>query len=294
MKQGLYSLLWLLGTALVFLAGCKTSESARVQPENALLWKIEGPQLQEPSYILGIIHVLPQKDYFFTESMQNALHNTQQVVLELDMDDPSLSAEMFRNATIVDGSTLDQLLSAKDYLKLDSLVKSSMGFGVEALKKWQPMMVASLALKSVLGQQVASYEMALVDMARTNQQEVLGLESVQDQTQALASIPYRKQAQYLSEVLNQVEQHKAIFAKMVSLYKSQDINGLLNHIVDQSGGIDFSTVLLNQRNHSWIAKITTLAAAKPSFFAVGAGHLPGKEGVLELLRKEGYRLTAIK
>ena len=62
---------------------------------------------------------------------------------------------------------------------------------------------------------------------------------------------------------------------------------------EQSGGIDFSTVLLNQRNHKWIPKIALISAEKSTFFAVGAGHLPGKDGVLTLLRKAGYRVTAV-
>jgi len=50
---------------------------------------------------------------------------------------------------------------------------------------------------------------------------------------------------------------------------------------------------LNQRNHKWIPKIGSIASEKSTFFAVGAGHLPGKDGVLTLLRKAGYRVTAV-
>lgn len=294
MKQRLYSLLWLLGTALVFLAGCKTSESAAVQTENSLLWKIEGKKLKNPSYVLGTIHILPQKDFFFSEAMKNALASTEQVVLELDMDDPSMGAEMFKNATMPDGSSLDQLLSVEDYQKLDALAQKTAGVSVEAFKKWQPMLVASLAMQQMMDSQTASYEMTLVAMAREKQLEIKGLESIQEQTQAMATIPFPQQAKYLSEILNNFEEQKATFGKMVSLYKSQDINALLSYMVEQSGGIDFSSVLLNQRNHNWIPKIAKLAAEKSTFFAVGAGHLPGKDGVLALLRKEGYKLTAIK
>ena len=123
MNQRVYSLLWLLGTILVFLAGCKTSESAAVTSDNSLLWKIEGKNLKTPSYLMGTIHILPQKDFFLSEVMKQALANTQQVVLELDMDDPAMGMNMLQNASMNDGSTLDKLLSAEDYQKLDVLVK---------------------------------------------------------------------------------------------------------------------------------------------------------------------------
>lgn len=293
MNQRLYSLLWLLGTILVFLAGCKTSESAAVKSDNSLLWKIEGKNLKTPSYLLGTIHILPQKDFFLSEAMKQALASTQQVVLELDMDDPAMGTNMLQNASMSDGSTLDKLLSAEDYQKLDVLVKKSTGVGVEVFNKWQPMLVASVAMQQMMDNQIASYEMTLVRMAQEAQKEVKGLESIQEQTEAMATIPFPQQAKYLSEMLNDFDKQKALFGKMVELYKSQNINALLDYMVEESGGIDFSTVLLNQRNHKWIPKIGSIASEKSTFFAVGAGHLPGKDGVLTLLRKAGFRVTAV-
>jgi hypothetical protein len=293
MNQRLYSLLWLLGTILVFLAGCKTSESAAVKSDNSLLWKIEGENLKTPSYLLGTIHILPQKDFFLSEVMKQALANTQQVVLELDMDDPAMGMTMLQNASMSDGSTLDKLLSAEDYQKLDALVKKSTGVGVEVFNKWQPMLIASVVMQQMMDSQTASYELTLVRLAQEAQKEVKGLESIQEQTEAMATIPYPQQAKYLSEILNDFDKQKVLFGKMVELYKAQNLNALLDYMVEQSGGIDFSTVLLNQRNHKWIPKIGSIAAEKSTFFAVGAGHLPGKDGVLALLRKAGYRVTAV-
>jgi uncharacterized protein len=293
MHQRVYSLLWLLGTILVFLAGCKTSESAAVTSDNSLLWKIEGKQLKTPSYLLGTIHILPQKDFFLSEVMKQALASTQQVVLELDMDDPAMGMNMLQNASMNDGNTLDKLLSAEDYRQLGILVKKSTGVGIEVFNKWQPMLVASVVMQQMMDNQMASYEMTLARLAQEAQKEVKGLESIQEQTEAMATIPYPQQAKYLSELLNDFDKQKAQFGKMVELYKSQNINALLDYMIEQSGGMDFSTVLLNERNHNWIPKIALLAAEKPTFFAVGAGHLPGKDGVLALLRRAGYRVTAV-
>ena len=242
---------------------------------------------------MGTIHILPQKDFFLSEVMKQALANTQQVVLELDMDDPAMGMNMLQNASMNDGSTLDKLLSAEDYQQLGVLVKKSTGVGIEVFNKWQPMLVASVVMQQMMDNQMASYEMTFVRLAQEAQKEVKGLESIQEQTEAMATIPYPQQAKYLSELLNDFDKQKALYGKMVELYKSQNINALLDYMIEQSGGIDFSTVLLNERNHKWIPKIALLSAEKPTFFAVGAGHLPGKDGVLALLRKAGYRVTAV-
>jgi len=293
MNTRLYSLLWLLGTTLVFFAGCKTSEGTAVNTDNSLLWKIEGKALKQPSYLLGTIHILPQKDFFLSDAMKQALASSQQVVLELDMDDPNMSMEMFKYASMNEGSALDKLLSPADYAKLDSLVKKATGVGVGMFNKWQPMLVASVVMQQMLDNQPASYELTLVKLAKEGQKEVLGLETIKEQIDAMATIPLPQQAQYLSEMLNDFDQQKALFGKMVDLYKAQKIEELLAYIIEESGGIDFSTVLLNQRNQNWIPKIGEIAAEKPTFFAVGAGHLAGKDGVLALLRKAGYRVTAV-
>ena len=198
MNQRVYSLLWLLGTILVFLAGCKTSESAAVKTDNSLLWKIEGKNLKTPSYLMGTIHILPQKDFFLSGAMKQALASSQQVVLELDMDDPAMGMTMLQNASMNDGSTLDKLLSAEDYQQLGVLVKKSTGVGIEVFDKWQPMLVASVVMQQMMDNQIASYEMTLVRLAQEAQKEVKGLESIQEQTEAMATIPYPQQAKYLS------------------------------------------------------------------------------------------------
>lgn len=293
MNQRLYCLLWLLGTALVFLAGCKTSQSSLAKGDNSLLWKIEGNGLKAPSYLLGTIHILPKNDFFLTEAMQKALQGTEQIVLELDMDDPQMASDLLKNATMKDGNTLDKLLSKSDYQKLDSLIKKGTGVSAAIFNQWQPILLSSLVFKEMVANEFASYESNLINRAKAENKEIKGLESVQEQTQALTSIPYAQQAQYLHELITNFDKQQRLFTKMVDLYKAQNINGLLEYIVEQSGGIDFSTVLINQRNQAWISRIGNLAKEKPSFFAVGAGHLPGKKGVLTLLRKAGYKVEPV-
>jgi uncharacterized protein len=286
----------IIATILLVVAffACKTTDKALGTAQDSLLWKIEGKGLNKPSYVLGTIHMLPQKDYFFNDAMKNAFEQSEQVVMELDMDDPQMSMQLLKFATMSDGSTLDKLLSPADYQKLDDLCKKSVGVGIAAFNKWQPMLVYSLILKEFLGEQPASYELSLVQMAQGANKEIKGLESVEDQTKAMSSISYAKQATYLGEHLKDMESQKALFLKMVALYKAQDLSGLLKYIEQESGGVDFSSTLLNERNANWIAPMIASAKAKPTFFAVGAGHLAGEKGVLKLLQKEGYRLTALR
>ncbi len=81
--------------------------------------------------------------------------------------------------------------------------------------------------------------------------------------------------------------------KMIAVYKQNDVEKIYRFIKDNGGDGDFETALLVTRNKRWIPVIKKATAEKASFFAVGAGHLGGKEGVIALLKKEGYTLTPV-
>lgn len=281
---------------LSFFVGIILHAQTRPEPveKPALLWKIEGQGLATPSYLLGTIHILGEKDFFFSTAMQRAFDASEQVVLELDMDDPALATQMMTLAEMPEGENLQNLLSPRDYAKLDSMVKKSLGVGVDFFRRWQPLLISSIFIKEYLDSPPSSYEETLVKMAQKAQKPILGLETVQEQIQAMASIPFTKQASFLSELLNEPVKQKALFQKMVELYRAQEIHQLLQYMVEQSGGVDFTTVLINQRNRNWIDRIAAKAREKSTFFGVGAGHLGGEQGVVALLRAAGYQLTPLR
>jgi uncharacterized protein YbaP (TraB family) len=78
------------------------------------------------------------------------------------------------------------------------------------------------------------------------------------------------------------------------MYVNQDINALNKMINGDADLSNYTQILLVNRNKNWIPIMGKMANKKTTFFAVGAGHLPGKEGVIRLLRAEGYTVTAIK
>lgn len=109
----------------------------------------------------------------------------------------------------------------------------------------------------------------------------------------MGEIPYQKQAELLMETVNDMEGMKKIFAKLVGVYKTQDIEALHEMIAEQSGGEEFAQFMIYKRNKNWIPKIGELAKDKTTFFAVGSGHLGGELGVVNLLKEAGYTVTPI-
>lgn len=291
------SLAIVIAIAIGFTA-CKTAQKAVAnnsapQLENSLLWKIEGNGIK-PSYLFGTIHLIAQGDYFMNQPTKDAFAAMDQVVLELDMDDPKMQMDMFAHATMKDGMTLDKLVTPEEYKQVDEFMTATLGGGLEMFKSWQPILLSGILATKFIEGPPASYEGSFIQMAGESKKEILGLETVEEQLGAMGNISYEDQAKMLMESINDMDEAKKIFADLVATYKRQDVAGLQKMMIDQSGGVDFASALLDSRNEDWIPKIGNFAKDKSTFFAVGSGHLGGAKGVINLLRKAGYKVTAVK
>lgn len=260
--------------------------------ENTLLWKVERSDIQT-SFLFGTIHLLPSKDFIISDKVQTAFELSDQIVMELDMDDPSMQLEVMKNVTRKDTSTLDKALSDEDYQNLDQLLKQGFGVGAQVFNDWQPAMVGTFLLKNYIEGEPASYEVTFIEMADKKNKEILGLETPAEQLAIFHDIPYEDQIKDLREMLNEEDKVKKIYAELISLYKDENLDGLHNFFMDYYDNPKQVEILLNKRNRSWVPKFESLSKDNVSFFAVGAGHLSGTEGIINLLRKEGYTVSPI-
>jgi len=266
--------------------------------DQTLLYKIEGNGMT-PSYLYGTIHVLPAKDFVMKEKVKKAFGESDIIALEIDMDDPGLQMEMMKYATMKDDVSIDQLLDEKEYKLLDDELKGLIGMGVEPMKKMKPFFISSMLITKLVGEQPASFENTFVQMSKEAEKEIVGLEEIADQMSIFDEIPYQKQADELMEMLNQEDEMKDLFGKMLDEYLEEDVDGLYELFVtyyaendpeSQEENID---LLLNNRNNNWIPKIEELTKDQSVFIGVGAGHLGGEQGVLNLLKKAGYTVEGI-
>ena len=259
----------------------------------SLLWKIEGNDIQ-PSYLFGTFHLLPQEDFLLKDRVKSAFSESAQIVLELDMDDPGMQMEMMQHAAMKDGTTLDQLFTPADYKKLDEMLKSSMGFGLQMFNSFKPFMISSMLIQNYIEGTPASFEVTFVQMAKEAEKEILGLESVADQLNVFDEIPYAEQVQDIVDMLNDEGSIREMYAQMIELYQGEDLEGIYKFTSDYFDNEQEEELLLNARNRDWIPKIGELAKEKSTFFGVGAAHLGGPEGVVNLLKRAGYTVTAVE
>ncbi|MEL6536419.1 MAG: TraB/GumN family protein [Bacteroidota bacterium] len=274
--------------------GFSSGDQPTTEPlAKSLLWKIEGADIQT-SYLYGTFHILSPDDMFLQEGVEEAFAETGQLVLELDMDDPKMQRTMMKHVTMKGKVTLKDLLSEEDYALLDERLKGFMGVGAGLFKKWMPGMLSTVFVLEVIGEEPASVEGSLMEIAKAEEEEVYGLETVEDQLELFHSIPYEDQAKGLVEFLHNAEMGAAQMKQMSELYVAQDIEGLYELVEsDPSSSALPTDTFLDARNEKWIPRMAEYASETPTFFAVGSGHLAGEKGVINLLREAGYTVTPV-
>lgn len=277
----------------VSILPCLSQNSS--EDKHSIFWEISGKDLKEPSFLFGTIHLICPKDVNYPSLLPEKLAVSKELYLEIDMDDPELMAAMSKNMGMKYETRLSQLLSEEDYGLVSQFFKDSVGLNVSLFNQTKPFFLSSILFNRILGCQPESYELNLMGMAHKEGKEVKGLETIEQQLAIFDSIPYQKQAEMLLSLIRDLPKAKEEFGQLVEVYKSQDIEKL--RLISQESEFDFQSqeeILLNARNRTWIQKIKKLINKQSTFFAMGAAHLGGKEGVIELLRQEGYIVKPVE
>ena len=156
--------------------------------ENSTLWKIEGNGLKKPSYIFGTIHITC--DATIEDDVKKALDETSQVVLEIDMDDPSMQTKMMGGMYMKDGKKISDLVSKEDYAIIDSLITNEVGMPLKMVEKIKPFFLIAMLYPKMLDCPMQSFEQELMAVATEQKEDINGLETIEDQMKVFDDIPY--------------------------------------------------------------------------------------------------------
>lgn len=282
-----FLILFITAIGQVKPASAKSNNAA-----NTLLWKVSGKN-QKPSYIYGTFHLLCKDDIHFGAATKAAMASVEEVFMELDLDDPGvmLSGIMFMN--MKDDKKLKDFYTEAEFKRVEKYFSDTLGTSLAMFQKIKPYFLAALLYPKMLScKNVSGVDQELVKIAKTNNTAVTGLETMQFQASVFDSIPYDWQAKELLKNIDSSKKYKTEFDKMVKAYTSQRLD-IMESMVDSSGfsADKFDDILLIKRNLVWADKLDDIISGKPVFVAVGAGHLIGEKGLLQLLRKKGFTVV---
>lgn len=279
----------LIGALACFAQGKKTSVNNK-----SLLWKISGNGLKKPSYLFGTLHIICPSDYLWTPAMQKALDQSSRVAFEMDMDDPTLQAQMTAGMTLKDGKKLKDFYTEAEYKKLTELSAKN-GIPLQLMQNFNPFaLVSFLYLKAVACAIPDSYEDKIRKQVQQDDKEIIGLESVNEQVDVIKSMNTDTIAKSVLRIAEDLDSFKTTFNQILAVYKKQDLPALYQLIIESPDYKNDLNTLLFDRNLKWAPVIADLAKEQSTFFAVGAAHLWGDRGVIDLLRKEGYTVEPVR
>lgn len=263
--------------------------------DNSLLWEISGNGLTAPSYLFGTFHLLCKEDIHFSNALKQAVTNSREVYLELDMDDPATLMGGLMLMNMKGGKKLKDLYKEVDYQRVITFFKDSLKTPIGLFQRMKPeFLVALLYPKMMPCNASSSIEESIMQLAKADGKEIKGLETMAFQASVFDSIPYKKQAEELLHTIDSMEQSKIYFVQMLNAYKEQRLDKIENIINDPAfGETENQDVLLYNRNKNWVGQLNDIMKKGSVFTAVGAGHLVGKKGLIALLKAEGYTVRPL-
>lgn len=278
---------------------CKAqdSHSFKIQKDgNTLLWKVSGNGLKKPSFLFGTFHLLCKDDIHFSDQLKKAIKQCDEVYMEMDMDDPSMLLGSMLYMNMKDGKKLEDLYTPEEYERVQHYFADTLKMPLMLLQSAKPyFLVALLYPKMMDCNSPVGVETELVKMAKEDGKEIRGLETLQFQASVFDSIPYEWQAKELLKNIDSFAVYKDEFDRMLAFYKDQQLDSLKEMINKSEFGSDkYSDLLLNNRNKNWTAQLKEIMKKTSVFVAVGAGHLVGDSGIINLLRKEGYKVEPLE
>ncbi|MBL0018365.1 MAG: TraB/GumN family protein [Bacteroidia bacterium] len=268
---------------------------SQAQLEKSLLWEISGNGLATPSYLYGTMHVGDKRAHDFSDATMNAFKQAKAFAGELNMEDVDQLAVL--NLMKLDsGKKLHTFFSSEEWTKIEAYFNTKLHVNPNDFDDYNTFFLYSMIAQSQFkNQKGEAVDLYFFSEAKKAGKKLLGLEKVEEQIAAIGSMPLDEQKKMILDAVEGKQGNgKKELKKMMKYYTKGDLESLLKFSEDTEMGPEFERALIIDRNHRMADRMVPLMEAQSTFVGVGALHLPGEEGVINLLRKKGYSVKALK
>lgn len=285
------------------------AEAAATPNGKGLLWKLEKPG-ERPSYLFGTMHMTDPRVIALPAAAQAAFDAADTVVIETTevLDQKKMMATLASEPGLMmftDDTTLASLLSPADKAAVDKALDER-GIPPMSVAKMKPWILAAMVATPACelarkAEGAPVLDVKLAEDARAGGKGLEGLETAADQLRAMASLPLDFHMKGLVDTLKLGDRMNDVNETMISLYLRGEIGMiwpllravLPDELDDPAGYAAFEEAMVTSRNKVMAGRAAPILARGNAFMAVGALHLPGPEGLVELFRKAGYTVAAV-
>ncbi len=284
--------------ALLFVTFSFLNISAQSQDEKSLLWEISGPD-ERISYLFGTYHLLGSDYIKQKPKLDSVFQGSQTVIVETVMDSSQLAQLSMQSFM---AQSIEDMADSADYALIKEELEPIAGAPMALLNNMKPVALAtiiSLQLAQEATPDTFLFSGQPIDLffaaeAQRKAKNLVPLESMQEQADMLLnSETVEEQLEGLIYILREKKETKQMTEKTIRAYMEQDLLAMIAISEDQADEMGDMKVLIDDRNIAWIPKLKPHLEEGQTFIAVGALHLPGEFGLIELLRKEGFSVKAL-
>jgi len=283
--------------------------ASQVANEGAILWRVSRGGIAD-SYLFGTVHMTDERVTDLSKRVRTAIEGARVVALEVaDVGPSALATAIQQSPTLLmfeDGRRLDLLISPEAFKTVKKQLEAARlpSAFAEHFKPWVISMV--MAVTDCERQRISNgkpvVDMKIAEIARSKNIPVVGLETVEAQLAAAASVPMEEQVAMLRSSLTLAERAEDLRETILQLYLSRKIGAALplQKLLAQRSGMDgvtfkgFKSLMVDGRNRTMRTRALPLIAEGNVFIAVGALHLVGEKGLVALLRNAGYQVDPIE
>lgn len=275
-----------LGLITVFLLVTLVGNSQSV------LWRISGKNLSKPSYLFGTIHIQDKQIFELSDSILPAIERVDYLALELDLSaiDP---IAMMRMMMLPDGKTLKDVFSKEDYALIKQEFEAQTGNSIELFASFKPFTLLTFIMLTHLGESdnaPMALDQFLNYYALAKNTPVLGIESLEEQLKVMDEMP----SNAIIDALTEEDSVDLVLNNMITAYVSGDLATVAKLMKEDKTYGKWMNQLIDKRNKIMFDRThERILNGESLVIAVGAGHLAGKKGLIELYRKKGYEVSSI-
>lgn len=277
---------------ILFIFSIPLVSRAQDRANYKLLWEIEHKDSKKKSYIFGTIHLKDKRVFNFSDAVIPAIRNTESFALEVHPD--SLSDGLTNNLLNTEVENIyRKVLSEEEYERLDRRYREVKGEPLDSARFKNPVMIESVLMEDIEKQddKRTFLDGYLYGIAYSLDKKIYGLEKLEDQMPNIEDISEEEiRTNILSMLDSEEESMNNYIEEMVELY----YKGNIDEIFLRSVGLFTVDQILNDRNHVMANSIEKVMATNSIFAAVGAAHLPGNEGIVEILRRKGFKVNPVE
>lgn len=257
--------------------------------KNSLVWQItEGGK--NTSFILGTMHVRDARAFQFEHLFYEKILKCEAFATEFNLDDIQNQTDF--TLSLPDGLQLHNVIEPKAFAKISRVVEQKMGLPLVHFNSLKPIIVTNMLTESVLSSdRLMSLDETLWRFASENGRILRGIETFEEQVEILNKMGLDEQIKGLKDLVSDFSKFRKQLLNMTRLYEQADIQKLYKVAKKTAKGN--RRLLLYDRNHIMAQRIADMTKEMTLCAAIGAGHLAGKNGVLNLLKKNGFEVAPV-